>query len=280
IEIPGFSDEAGRPATLTTDQALHYRVADETAETVYEALKIYDLQDAEITEVTINWAEEVVRFLTHPVITSILLSVAVLGLITEVRTPGWGLGGTLALVALALFFGSHLIVRLAEWDELLLFAVGAALLFIEIVFIPGFGFVGLAGILCMVASLLLTRLPAFEWWSIDQISSVVGQLALSLVLGLVGSLVLLRSLPKVGAFKRLILGSRTAAAEGYTSAPTEHDVELVGQEGVAVSELRPVGVALFNGRRMDVIADGEYIEENTAVRIVAAQGQRVVVKPV
>ncbi|MFH1568479.1 MAG: hypothetical protein ABIL09_10830, partial [Gemmatimonadota bacterium] len=47
IEIPGFSDEAGRPATLTTDQALHYRVADETAETVYEALKIYDLQDAE-----------------------------------------------------------------------------------------------------------------------------------------------------------------------------------------------------------------------------------------
>ena len=279
IDIPGFSEEAGRPATLTTDQALHYRVADETAETLVEALKIYDLQDAEIVEIEINWAEVVVRFLTHPVITSILLSVAVFGLIAEVRTPGWGLGGTLALVALSLFFGSHLVVRLAEWDELLLFVVGLVLLFVEIVLIPGFGFVGLAGILCMAASLMLTRLPSFQWWSIDQVSAVVGQLALSMILGIAGSIVLLKSLPRLGAFNRLILGSRTSASEGYVSAPTEGDADLVGQEGVTVSELRPVGVGMFGGRRLDIIAEGEYIDEKTAVRIIEARGSRIVVRP-
>ena len=280
IEIPGFSEEAGRPATLTTDQALHYRVADETAETLYEALEIYDLQEAEVVEIKINWAEVVVRFLTHPIITSILLSVAMFGLITEVRTPGWGLGGSLALVALALFFGSHLIVRLAAWDELLLFVVGLVLLFVEIVFIPGFGFVGLAGVLCMGASLMLTRLPPFQWWSMDQVSAVVGQLALSMILAIVGSVVLLKALPRFGALNRLILGSRTAAADGYVSAPTERDAELLGQEGVALSELRPVGVGLFGGRRLDIIAEGEYIDEQTAVKVIEARGSRVVVRPV
>lgn len=279
IDIPGFSEEAGRPATLTTDQALHYRVADETAETLREALEIYDLQDAEIVEIEINWAEVVVRFLTHPVITSILLSVAVFGLIAEVRTPGWGLGGTLALVALSLFFGSHLIVRLAEWDELLLFVVGLVLLVVEIAFIPGFGFVGLAGVLCMAASLMLTRLPSFQWWSIDQVSAVVGQMALSMILGIIGSVILLKSLPRIGAFNRLILGSRTAASDGYVSAPTEGDADLVGQEGVTLSELRPVGIGLFGGRRLDIIAEGEYIDEQTAVKVIEARGSRIVVRP-
>jgi len=280
IDIPGFSEEAGRPATLTTAQALHYGVADETAETVEEALAIYDLANAEIVEIKINWAEVIVRLLTHPVVTSILLSVAVFGLIAEVRSPGWGIGGTLSLVALAIFFGSHLIVHLAEWDELLLFVVGVALLAAEIFVIPGFGVAGVAGVLCMVASVLLTRLPAMAWWHIDDVSKVVGQLALSLIVGIVGSFLILRSLPKFSAFNRLILGSSTTASEGYVAAPTEEDEDLVGKEGVALSELRPVGVGLFDGKRISIMAEGEFIPEQTAVRITEAKGSRVIVRPV
>jgi membrane-bound serine protease (ClpP class) len=245
-----------------------------------ELLAIYDLADAKIVEVEINWAERTVRLLTHPVVTSILLSVAIFGLIAEVRTPGWGLGGSLALMALALFFGSHLIVHLAEWQELLLFAVGLGLLFAEIAFIPGFGVAGIAGFSCMLASLLLTRLPEFDYWSLDQFSNIVGQLALSMIIAIIGSAVLLRALPKVGAFRDLILADSTAASDGYVSAPTEHDEELVGQEGVTATELRPVGVGLFDGRRLDIIAEGEFIRQQTAVRIVSARGSRVVVRAV
>ena len=78
------------------------------------------LGEAEIVPIELNWAEHVVRLLTHPAVTSILLAVAMFGLIAEVRTPGWGLGGALALVALGIFFGSHLVVKLAEWQELAL----------------------------------------------------------------------------------------------------------------------------------------------------------------
>ena len=172
-------------------------------------LSCLDLEDAEIVKVEINWAEQVVRFLTNPIITSILLSVAVFGFIAEVRTPGWGLGGTMALVALALFFGSHLVVHLAEWDELALFVVGLVLLVVEIAFIPGFGLIGLAGILCMVGSLLLTRMPSYLWWNLDDISGVIGQLALSMIIAIVGSALLLRALPKFALLNRLVPVSYT-----------------------------------------------------------------------
>ena len=279
IEIEGFSEVVGRPATLTTKEALQYGVADETAETLHGVLRIYDLEDAEIVEVKINWAEQVVRFLTNPIITSILLSVAIFGLIAEVRTPGWGLGGTMALIALALFFGSHLVVHLAEWDELALFVVGLVLLVVEIAFIPGFGIVGLAGILSMVASLLLTRLPSYQWWSLDQISAVIGQLALSMILAIVGAAILLRALPRFALFNRLILRSETSAKEGYVGTPTDRDSGLVGQEGVALTALRPTGMGMFGGKRLDIIAEGEFVEEQTAVRVVEARGNRVIVRP-
>ena len=279
IEIEGFSEVVGRPATLTTREALQYGVADETAETLHGVLRIYDLEDAEIVEVKINWAEQAVRFLTNPIITSILLSVAIFGLIAEVRTPGWGLGGTMALIALALFFGSHLVVHLAEWDELALFVVGLVLLVVEIAFIPGFGIVGLAGILCMVASLLLTRLPSYQWWSLDEITAVIGQLALSMIIAIVGAALLLRALPRFALFNRLILRSETSAAEGYVGTPTDRDSGLVGLEGVTLTALRPTGMGMFDGKRLDIIAEGEFVEEHTAVTVVEARGNRVIVRP-
>ncbi len=278
IDVPGLSAEAGRPATLTTEQALNYQIADETAETLIELLKIYDLGDAEIVEIELNWAEHVLRMLTNPVVTSILLAVAMFGLISEVRTPGWGIGGTLSLVALGLFFGSHLIVHLAEWQELGLFAVGLALLILEVVAIPGFGLVGLAGVGAMLASLVMTQLGDYQLWSIDEIAVVTGRLAASMIGAIILSVVLLRSLSKFAAFNRLVLQSETPAADGYVSSSREHDVDLVGSEGVSVSDLRPAGIGLIAGERIGVMTDGEFIEAQRAIVVVEARGSRVVVK--
>ena len=278
IDVPGLSAEAGRPATLTTEQALNYQIADETAETLIDLLKIYDLGDAEIVEIELNWAEHVLRILTNPVVTSILLAVAMFGLISEVRTPGWGIGGTLSLVALGLFFGSHLIVHLAEWQELGLFAGGLALLILEVVAIPGFGLVGLAGVGAMLASLVMTQLGDYQLWSIDEIAVVSGRLAASMIGAIVLSVVLLRSLSKFTAFNRLVLQSETPAADGYVSSSREHDVDLVGSEGVSVSDLRPAGIGLIAGERIDVMTDGEFIEAQRVIVVVEARGSRVVVK--
>lgn len=279
VDIAGLSAEAGRPATLTTEQALNYQMADETAESLRDVLRIYDLGEADIVQIELNWAEHTVRILTNPVVTSILLAVAMFGLITEVRTPGWGLGGTLALVALAIFFGSHLVIKLAEWQELALFVVGLGLLIVEAVAIPGFGLVGLAGIGAILASLVITQLGDFQLWSIEEIAAVVARLAASMIGSFILSLVALRSLPKMAAFNRLVLSSETRAADGYVSSSREHDQDWLGKEGVSVSELRPAGIALIDGRRLDVVTDGEFVEAQQPVKIVEARGNRIVVRP-
>ena len=280
VDIPGLSAEAGRPATLTTEQSLNYEMADETAESLRDVLRIYDLREAEVVSIELNWAEHVVRLLTHPVVTSILLAVAMFGLIAEVRTPGWGLGGTLALVALGIFFGSHLVVKLAEWQELALFALGLGLLLVEVIAIPGFGLVGLAGVGLMLGSLVITQLGDFQLWSVDEIAAVVVRLSASMIGAFVLSLMMLRSLPKMASFNRLVLETETRASEGYVSSSRDGDDEMVGKEGVTVSELRPAGIALIEERRTDVVTDGEFVAAGQAVRVVEARGNRVVVRPV
>ncbi len=279
VDIVGLSAEAGRPATLTTEQALNYEMADETAESLRDVLRIYDLGDADVTKIELNWAEHIVRLLTHPIVTSILLAVAMFGLIAEVRTPGWGLGGTLALVALAIFFGSHLVVKLAEWQELALFAVGLGLLVIEVIAIPGFGLVGLVGVGLMLGSVVVTQMGDFQLWSVDEIVVIVARLSASMIGAFVLSLVMLRSLPRMAAFNRLILHAETRSSEGYVSSSRERDDELLGKEGVTVSELRPAGIALIDGRRVDVVTDGDFVDAQQSIKVVEARGNRVVVRP-
>ena len=93
------------------------------------------------------------------------------------------------------------------------------------------------------------------------------------------SLIVLRSLPKFAAFNRLVLHNEIKAADGYTSSSRKTDEELLGQEGVTVSYLRPSGIALLGGQRLTVIAEGEFIEAQRPIKVVEACGSRVVVKP-
>ena len=57
-------------------------------------------------------------------------------------------------------------------------------------------------------------------------------------------------------------------------------LDVLGREGVALSDLRPVGVGSFEGRRLDIIAEGEFIAGNTRIRIIEARGSRIVVRSV
>ncbi len=54
---------------------------------------------------------------------------------------------------------------------------------------------------------------------------------------------------------------------------------MVGAEGVTVTPLRPAGTAMINGKRVDVVTEGVYIEEGRRVRIREVHGSRIVVDP-
>ena len=151
---------------------------------------------------------------------------------------------------------------------LLLFLAGLVLLFCEL-FIPG-GVLGIAGIISIGGSIFI----AFRDYPDAAMAVVAGEL-LALAVGVV---VGLRIFPHTPIARRLTLTRKFDADKGFTSASAELDA-YAGKEGVAVTVLRPAGIALIDGKRVNVVTDGEFIEKNAPVKVVEVEGGRIVVRP-
>ena len=264
----------GKLLTLSTSEALAHNVAEFTADTVPEALAAAGLRDAEIRRASQTWAETFVRFLTDPIVSSLLMTIGLLGILVEIRTPGFALPGAVGLLSLALFFWGHWIVQLAGWEELLLVGVAVVLLGLELFVIPGFGVAGIAGIVTLVVGLGMTLVGAGATGA--AIVGALGRVAVSILLALVGGVALLRALPRLPFGRRLVLTSDMRAARGYTSPPASDHLQL-GHTGTALSPLRPAGVADIDGARVDVVSEGGFIEAGAAIEVTRVDGNRIVV---
>ena len=274
VVITGVIDK-GKLLTLTTAEAVTLRVADVHADSLEAVLEYLKLPGAEVRRPSVNWAEQLVRFFTHPVLSSALITIGILGIIVELRTPGFGVPGAIGIASLGLFFWGHWLVRLAGWEEILLVALGAVLLALEVFVIPGFGITGVLGILALLGGLTLSLVGAGATGA--GVLYAVGRVSLSLLLALAASVALLRFLPRLPYGRRLVLDTGLAARAGYASAP-ESDAMWVGKRGTAASPLRPAGIADLAGQRVDVVSQGEYIETDTPIEVVRVDGNRIVVR--
>jgi membrane-bound serine protease (ClpP class) len=274
VEIAGVVAK-GKLLTLTASEALEHKVADLTAATVAAALEAAGLPNAEMRNARETWAESFVRFLTNPVVSSLLMTVGLLGLLVEIRTPGFAVPGSIGLASLGLFFWGHWIVRLAGWEELLLVSIGVLLLALEIFVFPGLTLAGIAGILALGAGLGMTLIGAGATTSV--IIGALGRVALSLLLAMAGGFALLRLLPSLPFGRRLVLATGMQADVGYVSAP-EGDRRWLGRTGTALSPLRPAGIAQIDGARVDVVSDGSFIDAGAAIEVTRVDGNRIVVR--
>lgn len=276
VVIPDVS-EKGKLLTLTTEEALKHGLADLRADTLESVLEQLGLGGAEVRRASPNWAENVVRFLTHPVVSSLLITIGILGIIVELRTPGFGIPGVLGVASLALFFWGHWLVALAGWEELLLAASGIALLALEVFVIPGFGIAGALGIIALLAGLIMSMTGSGA--TAQFVLAAAGRVVFSLVFALLASLVLLRFLPRLPVAKRLILETDLGAGHEHGSAP-ESDLRWLGKQGQAASTLRPAGIAHIEGERVDVVSDGELIEAGQRIEVIRVDGNRIVVRSI
>ncbi len=274
VVIPGLITK-GKLLTLTTDEALKLKVADHRAQTLDEALEKLGLAGAEIRRASPNWAEEMVRVLTNPIVSSLLITVAMLGIILELRTPGFGVPGVVGLGSLGVILWGHWLVQLAGWEEVLLAVGGLILLALEIFVIPGFGIAGVLGILGIAAGLVLSLVGPGN--TVELLMLVAMRVMVSLLLAVVASVVLLRFMTRLPIGRKLVLDTGLAASAGYASAP-ETDVQLMGKQGVASSPLRPAGIALIDGVRVDVVSNGDAVDAGEAIVVVRVDGNRVVVE--
>jgi len=273
VEIPGVVKK-GQLLTLSTNEAVQLKfakaqVADETA-----LLRAIGLPGAQVITTEPNWAEDIVRFLTNPLVAPLLLSLGILGLVLEIKTGAFGLGGILSLTSLGLFFGSSFILGLAGWEEVLLLGLGAIALAVEVFVLPGFGVAGVVGTLAIVASMVLAMMGARP--STGDVAQALAVLGASLFITMAVIYAWLRHLPNSGRFSGLLLRGSVHKSQGFVSAPNRGD--LIGLDGVAVTDLRPSGTARVGEERIDVVTEGEYVRQGSRVQVVQSDGYRHVVR--
>lgn len=264
--------------TLTSKEALHYGIADTITTSLESALKYFGYENLNIHKVEGNWAEAFIRFINNPIITSLLLMIALVGFFTEIKTPGWGLPGSAAIIALILFFGAGYLTELVSIIDIIVFVAGAALIIIEIFVIPGFGIFGILGIIMMIAGLFLGLISDFPIVDSSMISDAVIQLAITFVLSFVLAYLLSKILPKSSMFNNLVLRSNIDSKSGYTTV--NDNSFLVGTVGKTMTDLRPAGTAIFNDKRYDVVTEGDYVLHNQKVKVIKAEGSKLVVEKI
>jgi membrane-bound serine protease (ClpP class) len=276
VEIDGVV-EAGKLLTLTTAEAvaLDYAVEIEDLEALLTAL---GYSGADVVTSEVNWAERVVRFFSNPVVAPFLLSLGFLGLLVEIKTPSFGMAGAAGILSLSLYFGSHLIVGLAGFEDLLVFGAGLLLVGVEVLIIPGFGLFGLVGGVALLGGLFMSLLGSVP--TVPDYTTAGMVLTTTVLLILVSTWVLIRSLPRSSRLAKsgIFLLQRTDRSTGYESAEVRDD--LVGALGTAITDLRPSGTAMFADERIDVVSESEWITEGTPIRVISAEGYRHIVRSV
>lgn len=275
IIIPDLKDDSTKLVTLTSEEALKYQMADTVLASIEQVKEFFNLQSADIVTLDSNWAEDFIRFINNPIISSLLIMIGLIGLYTEIKTPGWGLAGSLGIASLAIFFGAGYMLELVSIIEILIFIIGVILVIIEIFLIPGFGIFGILGIIFMVGGLFLGLISDFHLIDWNIISFAIIQLGLTFLLTFIVILILIKFLPKTEIWNKLILNAQVASKSGYgAKAAFEH---LVGIQGIAFTDLRPSGTALINGNRVDVVTEGDFIKNGTEIIVKSVEGSKVVV---
>jgi membrane-bound serine protease (ClpP class) len=265
--IPGLKDK-GEILTLTSSDAVKYKVANLEARTLEEAVRSAGFTKVKLTRVELSTAEQVGAFLAQPIVAAILLAIGVIGILIELLHPGVALPGVIGGVSLLAYFGGSFLAGNGSSVALLLLIAGLLLLAAELVLIPGSTVVGLLGAGSILASIYLQFGGDFP---------LVAGLAV-IIIG-VGLGLAFWLLPSSTLTRRFALAT---SLEGNSATGSTSNIKpnLIGRYGRALSDLRPSGVADIEGERVDVVADGEFISVGSSLEVVRVEGRRVVVKSV
>ena len=195
----------GKLITLTTELALKYHIADGTSESIEEILTDLNIDNYNIVTLDENWSEDLVRILTDPVVSSLLTTFGTIGIISELYSAGWGIGGTIGIICLTLALGAGYLTKLASATDLLIIFAGLALLVLEFVAVPGFGVLGIAGLIILFYGLYLLLIPDPNIPVSDEIySAALDGFAWAIVGGIIVLIMLIRLISQSKMFQKLI----------------------------------------------------------------------------
>ena len=267
VYIEGVS-EKGKLLNLTSKEALKLGVCDLISDDYDEMLQFFNISYGNIIKLEESKELKVSKILSNPYMNTLLLTIGFVGMVIEIFTPGFGIGGTISIIGFGLFFAGNIIAGYSHWTSLAIFVVGLILLVVEAI-VPGFGLPGISGIILVIVGIIL---------SMDTLVSALIPLSIAIILTTIITILLVKLGHKSPHLEKIVLTTRQENEKGYLSAYSKD--EYLGKEGITVSELRPSGIIEIDGKRIDALSDEGFIPKNTPIKIVRVEGPKIFVRRV
>ncbi|MDF2684577.1 MAG: serine protease [Brevibacillus sp.] len=263
-DFPGLK---GKGTVLSLDALAAEKVgyADRVVANKDELLSKLGVKTDAVHQIDPTAGERVARWVTNPVIMSLLLVIGLVGIVVELFAPGFGVAGTISLVSFGLYFFGHFVAGFANWLHIALFIIGIFLMIMEI-FLPG-GIVGAIGFVSIVTGLVMAAYDTQQG---------LASLGIAVVITVIISVLLVKRFGVKGLFNKFILGDTQRNEEGYVAPKDQRD--LLHKEGIALTPLRPAGVVKVDGKRVDAVSMGGFVTAGTPVVVIQVEGTRVVVQ--
>ncbi|MBX4149997.1 NfeD family protein [Paenibacillus sp. Dod16] len=268
IDLPdiGLTKQPGEIISLTHDEALKTGYADTIANSTEEVITWMDYSTQDIFRMEQTFSEKLATFLTHPGVMALLLFIGIAGVIIEVIVPGFGVPGILGVTAFVLYFFGNQVAGFAGWENWLLFVIGIVMLAMEL-FVPSFGILGIIGSASLIAGVVMAAYST---------SHVALSLGIGAACALVAIIVVALVFKERGIWRKFILSDSLSKEQGYV--PNEDRDVLIGLVGTSITPLRPAGTMELEGRRLDVVTLGGFIDSGRPVRVIKTDGTRIVVE--
>jgi len=281
LEVDSVS-EAGEVITFSTSEAIKYGFCEAEVSSIEELLQRSGMEEEnyELTVFERDAAEQIIAFFLNPFISGILILIMLGGIYFELQTPGVGFPILASIIALVLYLVPYYLNGLADNWEIAAFFVGAALIILEVLVIPGFGIAGIAGMFLTIGSLILVMLNNNDLDFFFVEAGEVVRAVTTALAGMLGGIILMFfggvRLANSDVFRRVSLQSTQQRSEGYTSSTREGT--YVGKEGEAYTILRPSGKIMIDDELYDAYTRGDYIERGARVIVVSEEGTSLRVK--
>mgnify|MGYP000978061485 CR=1 FL=1 len=265
-KVKGVS-EAGKLVNLTSKEALELGIADYISNDYNDIAEHFGYTNSEIIKENENLQVKLSKYISNPYLSSMLLTIAFVGLVVEVFTPGFGVGGTISIIGFGLYFGGNILAGNSNWTSLALFIVGLILLIVELM-IPGFGLPGISGIIFVIIGVIL---------AMDSVSNAIFSISIAIIITTIVGIILVKRGFESKLFKSIVLDNKHEKEKGYISSETRNH-GLINKNGIAASDLKPSGFIDIDGERFDSLSDDGYIPKGTAIVITRIEGSKIFVR--
>lgn len=263
-EIPGVKAK-GTVLSLDAIKAKEVGYADQVVKDKQELYQSLGVKEGQVKSIDPTLSEQVARFVTNPTVMSLLFIIGLVGMIAELLVPGFGVYGTLGMLSFSLYFFGHYVAGFASLLHIGLFLLGVILLILEI-FLPG-GIIGVLGFISMVSGIVLAAYDTSQ-----------GALSLGIasLVAIVVAYLLVKFFGLRGLWTKFILRTELRNDEGYVAPKDQR--ELLNQSGIALTPLRPAGIVKIDGKRIDAVSVGGFINAGSSIVVIQVEGTRVVVQ--